>query len=244
MGTLLESELFGHVRGAFTGAATSKVGLLEAASGGTAFFDEIGELPLEAQAKLLRVIQEKEFRPLGALHTRRSDFRIIAATNRDLTVEVEAGTFRRDLYFRLNVLALQLVPLRERIEDIPLLVSHFFDDSGGQHTLTPEAMAMLLAYSWPGNVRELGNCIRQMVVLSPDPLLTVRDIPANIRESVAQSAPVVTRRYHAGPHSFCACTRTHADGMAAVGHREGPGAVRRRPPDRSSIAWDRAHHVV
>jgi DNA-binding NtrC family response regulator len=189
MGTLLESELFGHVKGAFTGAASSKVGLLEEASGGTAFFDEIGELPLEAQAKLLRVIQEKEFRPLGALQTRRSDFRIIAATNRDLAGEVDAGTFRRDLYFRLNVLALRLVPLRERTEDIPLLMRHFLDDSGGQHTLSPEAMEVLLAYSWPGNVRELGNCIRQMVVMSPSPLLTVKDIPANIRESVARAAP-------------------------------------------------------
>ncbi|HEV8145275.1 MAG TPA: sigma-54 dependent transcriptional regulator [Bryobacteraceae bacterium] len=188
MGTLLESELFGHVRGAFTGAATSKVGLLEAASGGTAFFDEIGELPLEAQAKLLRVIQEKEFRPLGAVHARHSDFRIIAATNRDLVREVEAGTFRRDLYFRLNVLALRLIPLRERIEDIPVLLRHFLEDAGDRYALAPEAAEILLAYSWPGNVRELGNCIRQMVVMSPDPLLTVRDIPASIRESVARAA--------------------------------------------------------
>jgi transcriptional regulator with PAS, ATPase and Fis domain len=183
MGTLLESELFGHVKGAFTGASNTKVGLLESASGGTAFFDEIGELPLEAQAKLLRVLQEKEFRPLGALTTRRSDFRIIAATNRDLAAEVERGTFRRDLYFRLNVLTLRLVPLRERMEDIPSLLSHFLEIAGGQHTLTPEAIAVLLAYSWPGNVRELANCIQHMVVMSPDHQLTVQDLPATIRDS-------------------------------------------------------------
>jgi DNA-binding NtrC family response regulator len=189
MGTLLESELFGHVKGAFTGAANSKVGLLEAARGGTAFFDEIGELPLEAQAKLLRVLQEKEFRPVGSLHTRRSDFRIIAATNRDLAEEVERGTFRRDLYFRLNVLPLPLVPLRERMDDIPALVKHFLEAAGGDRTVTPELMEVLLAYSWPGNVRELGNCIRQMVVMSPDRLLTPRDLPPGIRDSLEPAQP-------------------------------------------------------
>jgi DNA-binding NtrC family response regulator len=189
LGTLMESELFGHVRGAFTGASTSKVGLLEAASGGTAFFDEIGELPLEAQAKLLRVLQEKEFRPLGALHTRRSDFRIISATNRDLAGELEAGAFRRDLYFRLNVLPLRMVPLRERREEIPALVNHFLEASGGRHTVSPELMANLLSYSWPGNVRELENCIRQMVVMSPDPLLTPRALPASIRHLLEVAEP-------------------------------------------------------
>ena len=115
VGPLMESELFGHVKGAFTGAATAKVGLIDAANGGTAFFDEIGELPLDLQAKLLRVLQEKEFRPLGSLTTRRSDFRIIAATNRDLAKEVEKGNFRRDLYFRVNVISILLAPLGERM---------------------------------------------------------------------------------------------------------------------------------
>src|SRR5580693_4631447 len=153
VGPLMESELFGHVKGAFTGAATTKIGLIESANGGTAFFDEIGELPLDLQAKLLRVLQEKEFRPLGSLTTRRSDFRIIAATNRDLAKEVERGTFRRDLFFRLNVVNMRLSPLRERKEDIPALINHFLSRSGGNHSLTAEAMEVLLSYDWPGNVR-------------------------------------------------------------------------------------------
>src|ERR1700678_1541804 len=140
VGPLMESELFGHVKGAFTGAATTKIGLIEAANGGTAFFDEIGELPLDLQAKLLRVLQEKEFRPLGSLNTRRSDFRISAATNRDLAKEVEKGTFRRDLFFRLNVINIRLAPLRERKEDIPALINDFLSRAGGNHSLTAEAM--------------------------------------------------------------------------------------------------------
>src|SRR5215471_12119071 len=143
VGPLMESELFGHVKGAFTGAAMGKTGLIEAANGGTAFFDEIGELPLELQDKLLRVLQEKEFRPLGSLTTRRSDFRVIAATTRDLAKEVDRGTFRRDLYFRLNVVNIRLAPLRERKEDIPCLINHFISRVGGNYTVTAEAMEVL-----------------------------------------------------------------------------------------------------
>jgi len=181
VGPLMESELFGHVKGAFTGAATAKIGLIESANGGTALFDEIGELPLEVQSKLLRVLQEKEFRPVGSVSTRRSDFRIIAATNRDLAKEVERGTFRRDLYFRLNVINLRLAPLRERREDIPALINHFLTRVGGNYSVTAEAMEVLLTYDWPGNVRELENCIQHMVAINSGPLLHVADLPSNLQ---------------------------------------------------------------
>jgi transcriptional regulator with PAS, ATPase and Fis domain len=182
----MESELFGHVKGAFTGAANAKIGLIEAASGGTAFFDEIGELPLDLQAKLLRVLQEKEFRPVGSLTTRRSDFRIIAATNRNLQAEVEKGTFRRDLYFRLNVINIRLSPLRDRIEDVPSLINHFLRRAGASHTMTVEAMEVLLSYDWPGNVRELENCIQHMVAINSGPLLHVGDLPSNLQNHLVQ----------------------------------------------------------
>src|ERR1700677_3133674 len=181
VGPLMESELFGHVKGAFTGAAATKTGLIEAANGGTAFFDEIGELPLDLQAKLLRVLQEKEFRPVGSLSTRRTDFRIIAATNRDLAKEVEKGTFRRDLFFRLNVINIRLAPLRERREDIPALINHFLARVGGNYSVTAEAMEVLLTYDWPGNVRELENCIQHMVAINSGPLLHVADLPSSLQ---------------------------------------------------------------
>ncbi len=186
VGPLMESELFGHVKGAFTGAAVAKIGLIESANGGTALFDEIGELPLDLQAKLLRVLQEKEFRPVGSLSTRRSDFRIIAATNRDLAKEVEKGTFRRDLYFRLNVINIRLSPLRERREDIPALINHFLSRVGGNYTLTAETMEVMLNYDWPGNVRELENCIQHMVAINSGPLLHVADLPSNLQNFLAQ----------------------------------------------------------
>jgi len=186
VGPLMESELFGHVKGAFTGAAATKIGLIEAANGGTAFFDEIGELPLDMQAKLLRVLQEKEFRPVGSLTTRRSDFRIIAATNRDLAKEVEKGTFRRDLYFRLNVINIRLAPLRERKEDIPALINHFLARIGGNHNITAEAMEVLLSYDWPGNVRELENCVQHMAAINSGPLLHLGDLPSNLRNYLTE----------------------------------------------------------
>jgi DNA-binding NtrC family response regulator len=186
VGPLMESELFGHVKGAFTGAANSKLGLIEAANGGTAFFDEIGELPLDLQAKLLRVLQEKEFRPVGSLSTRRSDFRIIAATNRDLAKEVEKGTFRRDLYFRLNVVTVRLAPLRERKEDIPALVNHFLSRVDGNYSLTAETLEAMLGYEWPGNIRELENCVQHMCAINSGPLLHVGDLPSSIQNHMAQ----------------------------------------------------------
>jgi DNA-binding NtrC family response regulator len=185
VGPLMESELFGHVKGSFTGAVGTKIGLIEAANGGTAFFDEIGELPLDLQAKLLRVLQQKEFRPVGALTTRKSDFRIIAATNRDLAQEVERGTFRRDLYYRLNVVNVRLAPLRERKEDIPLLIAHFMKRDGRNHTLTQESLQAMLDYEWPGNVRELENCIQHMVALNSGPLIQTGGLPSTIQNHIA-----------------------------------------------------------
>lgn len=203
VGTIMESELFGHVKGAFTGAVGQKIGLIEAANGGTAFFDEIGELPLDMQAKLLRVLQEKEFRPVGALAPKRSDFRIIAATNRDLAKEVDRGTFRRDLYYRLNVVNLKIAPLRERREDITNLIDHFMCLYGGSHRMAQEALDALATYDWPGNVRELENCIQNMVAVHTGPLLTVSDLPSSIQNHLLskryQSAAAVVGSFHALP---------------------------------------------
>ena len=181
VGTLMESELFGYARGAFTGAVGQKTGLIELAHGGTAFFDEIGELPLDLQSKLLRVLQEKEFRPIGSLNHRRSEFRIIAATNRDLQREVERGAFRRDLYYRLNVVTLRLPPLRDRADDIPSLIEHFVERHGKGHRLAPETMSTLQAYPWPGNVRELENCVQHMVSVNSGPYLNNADLPSMVQ---------------------------------------------------------------
>ena len=187
VGPLMESELFGHAKGAFTGAVVQKTGLIEMAHGGTAFFDEIGEVPLDLQSKLLRVLQEKEFRPVGSLQQRRSDFRIIAATNRDLAKEVDTGTFRRDLYYRLNVVNLRLAPLRDRREDIPALIGHFLTRYGKSHSLTQETLETMLSYEWPGNVRELENCIQHMVAINSGPLLHVIDLPSNLQHHASAS---------------------------------------------------------
>lgn len=184
-GPLMESELFGHTRGAFTGAAGPKKGLVEAAEGGTAFFDEIGELPLEVQAKLLRVLQEKEFRPVGSVERRKANFRVIAATNRELAREVEAGRFRRDLYYRLNVVAIRLPPVREHKEDIPLLASHFLAQYGKNHSIARECLDAMVSYDWPGNVRELENCVQRMVAINSGPLLHTADLPSSIQNHLA-----------------------------------------------------------
>jgi len=188
VGSLMESELFGHAKGAFTGATGQKTGLIELANGGTAFFDEIGELPLDLQSKLLRVLQEKEFRPVGALSNRRSDFRVIAATNRDLQREVEKGSFRRDLYYRLNVVTLRLPALRERIEDLPALVEHFLARYGKGHEMSADTMALLNAYPWPGNVRELENCVKHMVTVNSGPVLHSADLPSTMQNYLLSQA--------------------------------------------------------
>ena len=182
--TLIESELFGHVRGAFTGATHPKDGLLAIAEGGTVFLDEIGDLPIDLQAKLLRAIQEKEIRPVGSVKRIPINVRILAATNRDLEHAVADGTFRRDLYFRLNVLTIRVPPLRERRQDIPLLVAHFLErqgrDAGIEKTISDDALKALLNYDWPGNVRELENCLERACALSSSNELQVRDLPTQI----------------------------------------------------------------
>ncbi|MEM2989130.1 MAG: sigma-54 dependent transcriptional regulator, partial [Candidatus Bathyarchaeia archaeon] len=169
--TLLESELFGHLRGSFTGAISDKRGLFQSAHGGALFLDEISETPLSMQVKLLRALQEGEVRPVGGTHPIKVDVRIIAATNRDLREAMQQGSFREDLYYRLNIISFTLPELRERIEDIPLLVTHFLAKYNAKlkkkvKEVSPEAMARLLDYPWPGNVRELENCIERAVVLA------------------------------------------------------------------------------
>ncbi len=201
--TLIESELFGYVRGAFTGAVRTKEGLFESARGGTVFLDEIGELPVDLQAKLLRALQEKEIRPVGSNRRVKIDLRIIAATNRDLDLAIQQGSFRKDLYFRLNVVSVRLPPLRERKSDIPLLVSHFLDKFAPKGrprpTLSEEAMHRLMGYEWPGNVRELENCIERAVALGSGPVLQSADLASNLQHHrpvwasfPAQPGPVLT----------------------------------------------------
>ena len=180
VGPLMESELFGHTRGAFTGAGETKRGLIELAGGGTAFFDEIGDLPIELQVKLLRVLQEREFRPVGSLQRIQVDIRIVAATHRDLQREIAAGRFREDLFHRLNVIRLTLPPLRERKEDIPDFLRQFLSATGHQYTIADEAMDAIMNYDWPGNVRELKNCVDRMVAFNSGPELHFADLPTGV----------------------------------------------------------------
>ncbi len=191
--TLIESELFGYVRGAFTGAVQAKQGLLEAAQGGTLFLDEIGDMPVDLQAKLLRALQEREVKPVGSTERRPINVRIIAATNRDLESAIRSGTFRQDLYFRLNVVQLKLPPLRDRKSDIPLLVTAFLekfsDPRGPVRTISEDAMRRLIAYDWPGNVRELENAIERAVALGSGPILHVGDLPSNLQYPTSERAP-------------------------------------------------------
>ena len=182
--TLIESELFGYVKGAFTGAVQSRDGLLAIAEGGTVFLDEVGELPVDLQAKLLRSIQEREIRPVGSTKRIPIHVRILAATDRDLEQAVAQGAFRRDLYFRLNVLSLKIPPLRERRQDIPLLIGHFLERlsraSDHERTLNDGAMKALLAYDWPGNVRELENCLERACAFTSGPMIQIGDLPSAI----------------------------------------------------------------
>jgi DNA-binding NtrC family response regulator len=221
VGPLIESELFGHVKGSFTGAAGNKPGLIEMANGGTAFFDEIGELPLEMQSKLLRVLQEHEFRPVGGLQARKASFRVIAATNRDLKQEVEKGTFRRDLYYRLNVVTVRLAPLRDRKDDLPVLLDHFMRTYGPRHAISNDLREMLMNYDWPGNVRELENCVQHMVALNSGPVLHPADAPSSLLNAVIERS--------AGSHSVTPLSRAaqsgrDSDSTGSAAYPSGPMA--------------------
>ncbi|MBI2683583.1 MAG: sigma-54-dependent Fis family transcriptional regulator [Acidobacteriales bacterium] len=192
--TLIESELFGYVKRAFTGAMRAKEGLLQLAEGGTVFLDEIGELPFDLQAKLLRALQEKEIRPVGGTKRVPIKVRIVAATNRDLEEAVRQGTFRKDLYFRLNVVNLRIPPLRERRSDIPVLAGHFLERmrqaSGVERSFSDEALKLMMSYDWPGNVRELENCVDRIGALTSGPVVHVADLPTQLQS--------FSQRHHGG----------------------------------------------
>ncbi len=186
--SLLESELFGHVKGSFTGAVRDKEGLLVAAGGGTFFLDEIGEMTPATQVKILRALQEREVIPVGATEPVAVDVRIIAATNRELEAEIRRGTFRSDLYYRLNVIALHVPPLRDRREDVPILTRHFLQtgpNAGEGREISDEAMELLVAYDWPGNVRELENALERATVVSPQHVIPADALPERVRSAPA-----------------------------------------------------------
>lgn len=191
--TLIESELFGYIKGAFTGALHSKQGLMEVAGNGSLFLDEIGDLPIDLQAKLLRALQEKEVRPVGSTDRVSVEMRVIAATNRDLDAAARQGQFRQDLFFRLNVVQIKLPPLRERKGDIPLLVNSFLekfsDEQGDTRKISEDAMARLIAYDWPGNVRELENAIERAIALGSGPILHAGDLPTNLQQGAREHMP-------------------------------------------------------
>jgi len=193
--TLIESELFGYAKGAFTGAHHSKQGLFESAGEGTLFLDEIGELPIDLQSKLLRALQEREIKPVGSNERVGIRARVIAATNRDLDAAIRTGEFRQDLYFRLNVVQIKLPPLRERKADIPLLVNSFLekfsDPARPIHTISEDAMNRVMAYDWPGNIRELENAIERAVALGSGPILHVADLPSNLQFTSTEKLPDV-----------------------------------------------------
>ena len=188
---LLESELFGHEKGAFTGANERVAGRFEMADGGTLFLDEIGEISLAVQVKLLRVLETHQFERVGGSETLTVDVRVVAATNRDLRAMVEQGTFREDLFYRLNVVNIRIPPLRERREDIPEILDYYLKKSASDNgkdvaDISPEALGVLMAYDWPGNVRELRNCVERMVVFARGTTLTMTDVPADIRSAVGE----------------------------------------------------------
>ena len=237
--TLIESELFGHTKGAFTGAHHAKDGLLSIAEGGTVFLDEVGELPTDLQAKLLRAIQEKEIRPVGSTKHIPINVRILAATNRDLEEGVSQGTFRRDLYYRLNVLSLRIPSLRERRQDIPILATHFLErqtrSSGNERTLSDDAMKAMLAYDWPGNVRELENCLERACAFTTGPMIHLGDL-ASRHQPVAGNQCVG----HCGQRE-----QDHADvGTRAADNFERDRATEWRQAESGAHVGDRQDHAL
>lgn len=189
--SLLESELFGHVRGAFTGAIASRKGRVAMADGGTLFLDEIGELPLALQVKLLRLLQERTYEPVGSAESVTANFRLVAATNRNLAAEVEAGRFRRDLYYRLMVCPLELPPLRNRPADIMKLFQHFWVQRGETRPLEPAVVRALELHTWPGNVRELENLVERVSVCTEGPIIRLSDLPPHVRQAAAMAGSEV-----------------------------------------------------
>ena len=233
---LIESELFGHVKGAFTGAVSAKEGRIVHADGGTLFLDEVGDMPLLTQAKLLRVLETREVLPVGGNTPRKVDVRLVAATNRDLRAMVKDGTFREDLLFRLQVVVIDLPPLRDRAGDIPLLIDHFIGELSRQHGrtlrgITPEARTALLRYAWPGNVRELRNVVENMVLLAGSDVLALEDVPAEVREVAREprkgggyelagrSMPEVERDLIEANLRLCAGNREKAARILCMGER-------------------------
>jgi DNA-binding NtrC family response regulator len=234
--TLIESELFGYVKGAFTGAIKSKDGLFVSADGGTVFLDEIGELPLDLQAKLLRALQEKEVRPVGATHRVPVKARIVAATNRDLAAMVESGTFRKDLFYRLNVVNLRLPSLRNRKEDIPLLAAHFLDrmsrESKRKFTLTDDALRTMMRHEWPGNIRELENCIQYACSLSTGPILELGDLPKQLQQQGLEARRAASQQ----PETASAERSTEVQTLAEMERLAILGAIRTLNGDKLMAA--------
>ncbi len=221
---LIESELFGHVRGAFTGATQNRLGLLATAQGGTVFLDEVAELPVELQSKLLRALQEREIKPIGSNERTRLDARVIAATNQDLETAIRRGDFRKELYFRLNVVAIKIPPLHERRSDIPLLIHYFIERHGGGEEkfsgISPEALSRLMSYDWPGNVRELENCVQRALALGAGALIEVKDLPSNLLQptggGVTGTQEVATLKEQERRAILQALETTHGDRIRAA----------------------------
>jgi two-component system response regulator GlrR len=261
--SLFENELFGHAKGAFTDANYPQKGLVEQAKGGTLFLDEVGAMSPANQVKLLRLLQEEEYRPLGDPTPHRADIRVIAATNADLWHRVEAGTFREDLFYRLNVVTLYISPLRERMEDLPLLVEHFLNLSSREYGrpvegLSPRAWEALRAYHWPGNIRELENCIRRLTVMSPTPVIDAVSFPPSgnppscchtggfERDPTADRGPVSTQARAfpslddfgtARRRAVDAFERSYLTQLLAEYHGDVPGAARRAGKSRTGL-WN------